>query len=220
MAATISERLPLPDMESPIEPSKRDKRRAKESKKKAEAEAQKLAFKEARNAERKARAKGDTTAQQNEKLRRDRDFVVPKRKGKPKAADAEAPPFAEEKIIKAVETVEQYREKLLDKWGDNWTSELSSELESCEATWLRIDYWLALLRLYQSPDERATPPSNGVTDLHILCLGLGKPFSDRSAQIQLALLLELSSRLQVGRYTHQRRGQMLDTDCLRSLNDV
>lgn len=36
-----------------------------------------------------------------------------------------------------------------------------------------------------------------VPKLHILCLGLGKPFSDRSAQIQLALLLELSARLQV-----------------------
>lgn len=35
-----------------------------------------------------------------------------------------------------------------------------------------------------------------IPSLKILCLGLGKPFSDRSAQIQLALLLELSARLQ------------------------
>jgi DnaJ family protein A protein 5 len=35
-----------------------------------------------------------------------------------------------------------------------------------------------------------------IPGLQILCLGLGKPFSDRSAQIQLALLLELSARLQ------------------------
>jgi DnaJ family protein A protein 5 len=29
----------------------------------------------------------------------------------------------------------------------------------------------------------------------IICLGIGKPFSDRTAQIQLALLLELGARL-------------------------
>lgn len=31
----------------------------------------------------------------------------------------------------------------------------------------------------------------------ILCLGLGKPFTDRTAQIQLALLIELAASLKV-----------------------
>jgi hypothetical protein len=32
----------------------------------------------------------------------------------------------------------------------------------------------------------------------ILCLGLGKPLGDRTAQIQLGLMLELASALKVG----------------------
>jgi hypothetical protein len=54
--------------------------------------------------------------------------------------------------------------------------------------------WQAIARLYAQDD--ASKVAGAIPDLQILCLGLGKPFSDRSAQIQLALLLELSARLQ------------------------
>jgi hypothetical protein len=54
--------------------------------------------------------------------------------------------------------------------------------------------WQAIARLYAQDD--ASKDHDPISDLQILCLGLGKPFSDRSAQIQLALLLELSARLQ------------------------
>lgn len=54
--------------------------------------------------------------------------------------------------------------------------------------------WQAIARLYAQDDASKDP--GPIPDLQILCLGLGKPFSDRSAQIQLALLLELSARLQ------------------------
>ena len=39
--------------------------------------------------------------------------------------------------------------------------------------------------------------SLGERPLHIICLGLGRPAIDRTAQIQLALILELASALKV-----------------------
>jgi len=57
-----------------------------------------------------------------------------------------------------------------------------------------VDMWQSVSRLY-AQDASSENPSP-IPDLRILCLGLGKPFSDRSAQIQLALLLELSASLQ------------------------
>jgi len=54
--------------------------------------------------------------------------------------------------------------------------------------------WQTISRLYAQDGSSEDP--GPISDLQILCLGLGKPFSDRSAQIQLALLLELSVRLQ------------------------
>ena len=54
--------------------------------------------------------------------------------------------------------------------------------------------WQTISRLYAQDDS--SKDHGPISDLQILCLGLGKPFSDRSAQIQLALLLELSARLQ------------------------
>jgi len=40
------------------------------------------------------------------------------------------------------------------------------------------------------------------TDLAILCLGLGKPFADRTAKIQLAFILELAAALAPGSVIH------------------
>jgi DnaJ family protein A protein 5 len=57
---------------------------------------------------------------------------------------------------------------------------------------LTEDLWHNVSRLYDDHNHGPIP------NLRIQCLGLGKPFSDRSAQIQLALLLELSARLQDG----------------------
>lgn len=58
----------------------------------------------------------------------------------------------------------------------------------------RSDMLHTIRRLYALDDTNGA--SSSIPELQILCLGLGKPFSDRSAQIQLALLLELSARLQ------------------------
>lgn len=43
--------------------------------------------------------------------------------------------------------------------------------------------------------------SDSYLPLSILCLGLGKPFSDRTAQIQLALALELANALNVSAWS-------------------
>jgi len=59
---------------------------------------------------------------------------------------------------------------------------------------LLVDMWQTVSRLYAQDD--GSGDRGPIPDLEILCLGLGKPFSDRSSQIQLALLLELSASLQ------------------------
>jgi hypothetical protein len=85
-----------------------------------------VARKEARKAVN--RSKPDTLAQQNEKLRKtdgrlrnDEPFVTPKsKKGKQPQRDVDE--YTEEKLDRASQAVEQYREKMLEKWGDSWTS--------------------------------------------------------------------------------------------------
>ncbi|WVR04088.1 hypothetical protein IAU60_001087 [Kwoniella sp. DSM 27419] len=174
--------------------SKRDKRRAREAKKKAEEEARKAELKEARKAAKKglpipAPYVPDTFAQQEDKLRRGKEvpipkgaakddgFVMPKQKGKGAKgrgkAEKEAKPdeFGDDKVQKVVGGINEKREKMLEKWGENW-----SDL---------VDRLYGLLGGKHAPDG-----------LGILCLGIGKPFSDRTAQIQLALLLELATSLQ------------------------
>lgn len=116
---------PPPIDEAPTEPSKRDKRRAKEAKKKAEEDSKQAMLKETRKSERKSQPKGDTTAQQDEKLRKHDDFVTPKRKGKQRAPPPPSDLLTEDNVVKAVGAVNQAREKLVDKWGDNWFSALS-----------------------------------------------------------------------------------------------
>ncbi|OCF34510.1 hypothetical protein I316_03551 [Kwoniella heveanensis BCC8398] len=175
------------DEDQPAEVSKRDKRRAKEARKKAEEEERKAAFKEARKAAKKGQLLPDALAQQEEKLTRDKTdiprgqakddgFVLPKQKGKGgkgkgKAADRVViDEFSQEKVDKVLEGIKEKREKMLEKWGDYWTDLIS-----------KLERLLAI---------------SGATDgVGILCLGLGKPFSERTAQIQLALLLELASSL-------------------------
>ncbi|WWD16810.1 hypothetical protein CI109_101242 [Kwoniella shandongensis] len=163
------------------EVSKRDKRRAKEARKKAEDDERKVAFKEARKMAKKGLPLPDTLLQQDEKLRKGRvddGFVMPKQKGKGgtkagkggkgKVAVEKVDEFSEEKVQKVLAGVKEKREKMLEKWGSAWND------------------------LITSLGELLDQDSAG---LSILCLGLGKPFSDRTAQIQLALLLELGQSL-------------------------
>lgn len=187
------------DQEKPVEVSKRDKRRAKEAKRKAEEEAQQAALKEDKKAGRKAKGKGDTTAQQNEKLKKPDDFVAPKKKGKSRTTAQTEDSCTEEKAAKIVESVKQHREKMVDRWGDGWARKfLTCSLPSpADRVLTVVDFWQAIHLVYRPSQTSDLSCSQPVPGLKLLCLGLGKPYSDRSAQIQLALLLELSARLQV-----------------------
>ena len=82
-------------------------------------------------------------------------------------------------IQKTLAGVDERRVKMTSIWGSAWNG------ESLLSTPLTADFTSGLLAELPSPIE-------------ILCLGLGKPYLDRSAQIQLALVLELSKSLQVG----------------------
>ncbi|ORY27689.1 hypothetical protein BCR39DRAFT_537986 [Naematelia encephala] len=162
--------------------SKRDKRRAKEAKKKAEEEANKAAAKEARKL---AKKQPDGPAQQDVKPPRENGFVQPKKKGqggkpgpgkKVKGQDkGKIPPeemWSEDKVAKALESVNEKRTKMQEKWGGEEWTELVSRVKPA-----------------------LVPLASGSGGLAVLCLGLGKPFDDRTAQIQLAFLLELASSL-------------------------
>ncbi|ORX36437.1 hypothetical protein BD324DRAFT_645995 [Kockovaella imperatae] len=72
----------------------------------------------------------------------------------------------EQKFQIIINEIETKRVKLTEKWGDSWASK---------------SYVMLKAAVGSSPQ--------------ILCLGLGKPASDRTAQIQLALLLVLASRI-------------------------
>jgi DnaJ family protein A protein 5 len=132
-ARSQSPDTPQLDDDAPGEISKRDKRRAKEAKKKAEQEAELLARKEARKASKKSASRPDTLAEQNDKLRkndgRDRNeetFVAPKtKKGKgkqiPRPHDTDE--FSDEKVARAVQAVRTHRDKMVEKWSDQWDSE-------------------------------------------------------------------------------------------------
>ncbi|CAK9786692.1 hypothetical protein CC85DRAFT_129532 [Cutaneotrichosporon oleaginosum] len=154
------------------EMSKRDKRRAREVRRKEEAEAAKEAFKEKRKEAKKAAKAGlvppPLSAKEIEMERAAKQFIQPKRKGKaPKKA--EKVEITDEDVQRAVEDVHGLRTKMIEKWGEEWN---------------------ALM-------ERLRPLLlNGVQQqLAILCLGLGKPCVDRTAKIQLALALELAAAL-------------------------
>ncbi|WVQ83519.1 hypothetical protein IAT38_005660 [Cryptococcus sp. DSM 104549] len=172
------------DSEKPSELSKRDKRRAKEARKKAEEDERKAAMKEARKAAKKGipppEASNAPVPVNGKKGKVDDGFEQPKQKGKGaakggKAKGGKAPQvdeFSEEKVNRVLEGVKEKREKMVEKWGDDWKDlviKLSGLLHNTEAP----------------------------ADVSLLCLGLGKPFSDRTAQIQLALMLELAAELKV-----------------------
>lgn len=124
---------PAEDDEAPSEISKRDKRRAKEAKKKAAEEAEHLGRKEARKASKNSQPVPDTLAEQNDKLRKDdgrsrndEDFMTPRtKKGKGKQAKSHQLPdeFSEEKVSRSVQAINTHREKMLDKWRENWDGE-------------------------------------------------------------------------------------------------
>ncbi|OWZ26582.1 hypothetical protein C356_06913 [Cryptococcus neoformans c45] len=162
--------------------SKRDKRRAREARKKIEEEERKAAFKEAKKAARKAGASVETFVLPQQSDRKDKGdddgFVAPKQKGKNSTKggkgtkggrEHEENDYSDERVAKVVAGIQEKREKMVEKWGDTW-ADLVSKLK------------------HLLSDDSYLP-------LSILCLGLGKPFSDRTAQIQLALALELANAL-------------------------
>ena len=115
----------LPDV------SKRDKRRAKEARKKAEEEAQKLSAANKRRAL-KNKKPADSLAQQDGKLDKGDAFVLPnaKKQAMKKSSKPGPSPLADEfsdsKVSRAIEAVREKREKMAEKWGDHWTSQSKS----------------------------------------------------------------------------------------------
>lgn len=166
------------------EMSKRDRRRAREARKKEEAEATKEASKEKRKEARKAAKAGlvsaPLTAKEREMERAEKQFVHPKRKGKKKEDEKKKVEITDEDVERAVGDVQGMRAKMLEKWGEEWGGE--------SAIWTKLTPAL-IERL------RGLLFDSGDGELAILCLGLGKPCGDRTAKIQLALALELASAL-------------------------
>lgn len=148
------------------EMSKRDKRRAREARKKAEEEERKAAAKEARKAAKKAQPAPPPAPSKKE--REAPKFVQPKRKGdKGRGKKVEEKVVTPEDVQRAAEEVNSLRSKMVDKWAEHWTGLVDR---------LRAVY-------------------GDVAGLVVLCLGLGRPFGDRTAKIQLAFILELAAGL-------------------------
>lgn len=162
------------DSKAPKAPemSKRDKRRAREARKKAEEEERKAAAKEARKAAKKAGA-APPSPPLTKKEKEAAKFVQPKRKGdkgKGKGKKIEEKTVTPQDVEKVAEEIDALRSKMVDKWAQDWTDML----------------------------ERLRAVYGDVADLVVLCLGLGKPYSDRTAKIQLAFILELAAGLGAG----------------------
>ncbi|BEI95756.1 hypothetical protein CcaverHIS631_0107050 [Cutaneotrichosporon cavernicola] len=163
------------DAPSTAEPqmSKRDKRRLREARKKEEAEVAKEMFKEKRKEAKKAVKAGlvppPLTTKEREMERTEKQFVQPKRKGKKNQKDEKVTVITDEDVERAVADVQSMREKLVEKWAEEWSA-LIERLRPL---------------LFDSAEK----------ELGILCLGLGRPYGDRTAKIQLALALELASAL-------------------------
>nr|ODN87212.1 hypothetical protein L203_03484 [Cryptococcus depauperatus CBS 7841] len=163
--------------EPPSELSKRDKRRTREARRKAEEEERKAAFKEARKIAKKAGVSPQLSQPKQLKKGKNNDdgFEIAKQKGV-RTGRAKGinfgktevlPEHGDDKVRKVLEEVVEKRAKMVEKWGAAWNDFYSR---------IKILLW----------DESIPIPTR------ILCLGLGKPFSNRTAQIQLALLLELA----------------------------
>lgn len=151
------------------EMSKRDKRRAREARKKAEEEERKAAAKEARKAAKKGGA-APPPPPPSKKEKEVASFVQPKRKGdkgRGKGKKVEEKAVTQQDVEKVAEEVNSLRSKMTDKWAEDWTGMVG----------------------------RVRDVFGDVAELVVLCLGLGKPFGDRTAKIQLAFILELAAGL-------------------------
>ena len=106
----------------PADGTKRDKRRAKEARKKAELDVQRLAAKETRKSAKKNLTSGDSLSQQNSKLHK-RDCQGTKAKKPSKKGDGtlQVEEFTDEKVAIAVDNIREKREKMAEKWGDHWS---------------------------------------------------------------------------------------------------
>ncbi|GFZ42894.1 hypothetical protein JCM24511_00612 [Saitozyma sp. JCM 24511] len=151
----------------PEQRSKRDKRRAKEAKKKADAELQKQAAREARKATKMGHA-GHGLDDSPDRL----STNPTKKKAAPmsKKGKGQASPAVMQDSSPDVIT------KLMEEVDEKKTKLLGK--------------WDAIIMRLKPLLSDARVPSS-------LCLGLGKPFTDRTAQIQLALLLALADSLEI-----------------------
>lgn len=109
----------------PEEISKRDKRRAKEAKKKVEMEAHSSAANDSRKSEKRNLTSGDSFIQQDGKLDKGDDLVTVKSKTQApkKAAKGKVLPLVDEfsgdKVAKSVESVREKGDKIAEKWGNH-----------------------------------------------------------------------------------------------------
>lgn len=135
-SAVISDSEAARESDKTSELSKRDKRRAREARKKAEEEERKAAFKEARKAAKKAGAPVETFTSHLQSDRKDKEnddgFVVPRQKGRISTKSGktakggraqEEDDFSDERVAKVIAGIQEKREKMVEKWGDSWTGE-------------------------------------------------------------------------------------------------
>lgn len=135
-SAVVSDNEAARESDKTTELSKRDKRRAREARKKVEEEERKAAFKEARKAAKKAGTSVETFTSLRQSDRKDKEnddgFVAPRQKGKSSTKSGkgvkggraqEEDGFNEERVAKVIAGVQEKREKMVEKWGDKWTGE-------------------------------------------------------------------------------------------------
>lgn len=138
-SAAVSDDGVARESDKTSELSKRDKRRAREARKKIEEEERKAAFKEARKAAKKAGASVETFASPQQSDRKDKvdddGFVAPKQKGKNSIKSGKGTKggreqgendYSDERVAKVVAGIQEKREKMVEKWGDTWAGEFIS----------------------------------------------------------------------------------------------
>ncbi|EIW69175.1 hypothetical protein TREMEDRAFT_31392 [Tremella mesenterica DSM 1558] len=157
-------------IQSSSQPSKREKRRAKEAQKKVEEEQRKTATKEARKTAKKAGVQLDTTGQQEEKGRKKETSAPNKSKKANVTKGAKG---------KATPPSDLFDEVKLDRVHADILEKRAKLLDRWGPDWFS--------KSILGPDPFAP--------LKVLCLGLGAPSIDRTAQIQLSLLLALVAGL-------------------------
>lgn len=123
-------------MDGDTQLSKRDKRRQKDARKKAEEEARKEEMKQARKEAKKQGLPSRPTAQIPEAQDDGFQKVQAKRgpkssQGGPKGKGKKQPleeEVTEEKLQRTLDSIQEKRAKLVERWGEAWTGEPKREL--------------------------------------------------------------------------------------------